>query len=164
MSTCERCGKTFDPFGVGYHDYGFLCLECRSIESERHENVENMATAAVFIAHAKNNPGDYVCPSCLFQTLKRWASRCPKCHADPGSQYWADVAASERALEMAAAAERERERPIREAQEAWQERKKDIYSIIKVLAFVFWIIFFGDVTKGVIMGLVSLPVIWWIQF
>lgn len=120
MSNCNRCGKTLHGLLPG-----FLCPECKSIEREREEDREreeereeqaasdlsemlsesvrsreqsreDIAAAAVYIADAKNNPGDYYCPSCKFRTLKKGASRCPKCHADPGLQYWAEVEAKER--------------------------------------------------------------------
>lgn len=66
------------------------------------------------------NPGDYECPSCLFQTLKRNAKRCPKCHDDVPAKYWTDLAEHERLAREKALREYneriERERPERHAQ------------------------------------------------
>lgn len=139
MSNCNRCGKHLNGF------FDSICQECESIERERNEDREreeereeqaalalerareqsreDIAAAAVYIADAKNNPGDYICPSCLYQTLKKGASRCPKCHTDPGRQYWIDVETEERDARLraiAAAEEWERGRPAREV----ESRKK----------------------------------------
>lgn len=43
------------------------------------------------IAHGINNPGDYECPSCRFQTLRLDAARCPKCQSNISSDYWIPI-------------------------------------------------------------------------
>lgn len=137
MGSCDRCGKHLNGF------FDSICQECESIKTEREEDREreeereeqaaldlerareqsreDLAAAAAYIADAKNNPGDYDCPSCLFRTLKKGASRCPKCHADPGRQYWVDIETKERdaRLRAAAAAEAARLRAIAAAEE-WE--------------------------------------------
>lgn len=68
----------------------------RGLARSREESREDLAAAAVYIADAKNNPGEYYCPHCKFRTLKKGASRCPSCHGEPGLQYWVDVETKER--------------------------------------------------------------------
>ena len=96
------------------------CSTCRDVEEGIVESLarsrEDLAETAVYIAHAQNNPGDYDCPSCKFQTLKLRASRCPKCHANIGREYWAPIEAAIAAAERAATEKWERERPAREAE------------------------------------------------
>lgn len=172
MSSCNRCGKTLHGLLPG-----FLCAECKSIERERDEDREReeereeqaaqtlsemlsestrsreqsregLATAAVYIANAKNNPGDYNCPSCLFRTLKRGASRCPKCHADPSRQYWVDVETKERDARLRAkeAAERAaKEAAEKAAQEAAEraESNRLIYRLTNPNALLSLVVFFA---------------------
>lgn len=131
MSSCNRCGKTLHGLLLAS-----LCPECKSIEREREndrereeereeratsnhsemldeiyrareQSREDAAEAAAYIADAKNNPGDYVCPSCLYRTLKKRASRCPKCRAEPGQQYWVDVETEERGARLRAKTSKE---------------------------------------------------------
>lgn len=53
------------------------------------------------------NPGEYICPHCLFRTLKSGSTRCVKCHGTIGSRYWEEVRERE-AKERAAAEDRAR--------------------------------------------------------
>ncbi|HUW27894.1 MAG TPA: hypothetical protein VMV97_04730 [Sulfuriferula sp.] len=148
MSYCNIHGR-YDGDG---------CPTCRDVESEIIDSLarsrEDLATAAAHIAHAENNPGDYVCPSCMFRTLKKGASRCPKCHADPGRQYWVDVTARERAQEIAAAEEWERGRPAREAKEAkdraraaTEEFKGKMNMVIIGIGVLYWLYELVDIWR-----------------
>lgn len=140
MSSCNRCGKTLHGLLPAS-----LCPECKSIERDREndrereeereeraasnhsemldeidrskeQSREDIAAAAAYIANAKNNPGDYVCPSCLFRTLKKEASRCSKCHADIGRQYWDVIKTKERDARVCALAAK---KAAKESDEKW---------------------------------------------
>lgn len=152
MSYCNTHGR-YDGDG---------CPACRDVENEIIDSLtrsrEDLATAAAHIAHAENNPGDYVCPSCMFQTLKKGASRCPKCHADPGRQYWDEVETEERkarlralAAEKAAKEEWERTAPARAA--AAKAAKDEAY-VRKVLAGVAGVLF---------MLFIGIPAGFWVR-
>lgn len=147
------------------------CPACRDAEyeiiNELARSREDIATAAAHIAHAENNPGDYDCPSCKFRTLKKGASRCPKCHADPGRQYWVDVAERERLREIAAAEEWERGRPDREAREAKDRAKADLEKlkervtmVIIGIGILFWLFSLIDIwrdSRG-IFGIINMAI------
>lgn len=176
MSNCNRCGKTLHGSWLD-----FLCPECKSIEREREEDREReeerkeqaalalersreqsreeTAAAAVYIANAKNNPGGYDCPSCLFRTLKKGASRCPKCHADPGRQYWVDIETKERDARLraaAAAAEWERGRPARELEaraEVAIKRRVGRWSSFWTFYFVCLLPLLVFISTGIFTGL-----------
>lgn len=86
-----------------YYKYEDGCPKCRDdaeqAASDRSEIIGELARSREDIANAAfyfANPGDYNCPSCKFLTLKKGASRCPRCQADPGLQYWAEVETKER--------------------------------------------------------------------
>lgn len=70
-------------------------------------------------AYRRANPGDYDCPHCLYQSLRKGASRCPICHGEIEKEYWDAVAAGELAAAKAVAerqkAEGERKRAAEEA-------------------------------------------------
>lgn len=183
MSNCNRCGKYLPGF------FDTICQECESIENERNEDREreeereeeaalalersreqsreDLAAAAVYIADAKNNPGDYVCPSCMYRTLKKGASRCPKCHADPGRQYWEVVETSERDARLqkiAAAKEWERGRPAREI----ESRKKAAIEIRIGRWTSFWKFYFAFLLPSLVFASLSLigklPILGWDSF
>ena len=97
-----------------HYEYEDGCPKCREdaeqeasdrseiiqeLARSRKESREDLVATAVYIADAKNNPGDYYCPHCKFRTLKRGAFRCPSCHGEPGRQYWAEIETKERAVE-----------------------------------------------------------------
>ncbi|SDD09930.1 DUF4670 domain-containing protein [Niabella drilacis] len=73
------------------------------------------------------NPGEYECPNCLYITLKRNASRCPKCHGTVSSSYWYTINKREAEAQEQArleADEWERARPQREAAERALKKTK----------------------------------------
>lgn len=51
------------------------------------------------------NPGDYNCPHCRFKTLKRRASRCPKCQGTIDEGHWTSIERWEKMEREAAAKE-----------------------------------------------------------
>ena len=74
------------------------CSDCRDAEeqaaSDREEmlrELDELRESQNELAYATNNPGDYHCPHCRLRSLKRSASRCPKCHGGIDSQYWENV-------------------------------------------------------------------------
>ncbi len=74
------------------------CSDCRDAEeqaaSDREEmlrELDELRESQDELAYATNNPGDYHCPYCRLRSLKRSASRCPKCHGEIDSQYWENV-------------------------------------------------------------------------
>lgn len=90
MKTCDRCGRP--------SEYS-RCTLCESIERERREDfereeqsreerLEQLRENAERVTEAWINPGDYDCPECRYRTLKNRASRCPKCQANIGTEYW----------------------------------------------------------------------------
>lgn len=115
----------------GWHDINYSGSECsRCVADERHQDIlaqaqeraEDTAYAIREADYRRANPGDYECPLCLYVSLKRGASRCPRCHGDVPSDHWARVFAAEgaraerkRAKEAAEAAEWARNAPAREA-------------------------------------------------
>lgn len=147
------------------------CRACRDAEYEILDELarsrEDFAAAATHIADAENNPGDYDCPSCMFRTLKKGASRCPKCHADPGRQYWDKVHERERLDAIASAEEWERGRPAREATNAkklakseLEKLKANVTSAIIGIGVLCWVYQLYKISKestdviGAIAGLV----------
>lgn len=116
MARCRIHGQEYE------HWEG--CSECRDAEQRTEEgHIELLAAleqageeqrAAAERAEAARaesdyrqaNPGDYECPECRYITLRRTASRCPKCHATIATTYWVPVLERERRV----AEEREREK------------------------------------------------------
>lgn len=82
------------------------------------------------------NPGEFECPNCLYITLKRNASRCPKCQGTVYQNYWEGIYQHE-ALEAEkrrlADEERERTRPAREAAERAAISKRESNNILSVV-------------------------------
>lgn len=79
------------------------CPECREVEEraekdrkERRAAEERLEAALEEAEYDRANPGDYECPECLFITLRRGASRCPKCQANVPSGYWSPIFERER--------------------------------------------------------------------
>jgi hypothetical protein len=122
MSTQEYCGRH------SIHYAGYSCPRCDA--EERHKELLNATEESVAETvdamresdYRRANPGDYACPHCKYISLKGGASRCPLCHGDVGSEYWNPIWARQRAdaerkiaMEAAAAAERIRSAPEREA-------------------------------------------------
>ena len=124
MGHCRIHGKYSDVYSDG-------CSECQRAEErevealgereraaesreeaarERAERAEEAAREraerAEEHAHQVNNPGEYQCPFCLLNSLKRPARRCPKCHGSIESSYWEAVLARE--AEAASRAEQRR--------------------------------------------------------
>ena len=64
---------------------------------------EAAAEATERAAYLINNPGDYECPACKMKSLKRDASRCPKCQEKVNEHYWEDIREEERLAEERAA-------------------------------------------------------------
>jgi len=108
-----------------YEDY---CYECRkSAEQAEEERADILSELGSLkesneeLADAINNPGEFGCPSCKFRTLRRDASRCPRCRGEVPDEYWSEVRRREsearhRAVEQAAKAAEERERLARESE------------------------------------------------
>lgn len=118
----DGCPKCRDDAKQAASDRSEIISE---IARSREQSREDTAAAARHIADAKNNPGDYNCPSCKYRTLIKGASICPVCHEKPGPQYWVDVETKERdarlrilAAEKAAKEEWERTAPARASAEA----------------------------------------------
>lgn len=89
-----------DQHGINYS--GHICPHC--IEEQRHEDVlETVANAARWSEYKHANPGDYECPHCKYITLKRDATRCPRCHGDIDINYWQTILAKEKEAKAAIA-------------------------------------------------------------
>ncbi len=58
--------------------------EERALESRQESDYKNA------------NPGDYECPNCRYITLRREASRCPKCRGAVTPDYWKPILTRER--------------------------------------------------------------------
>ena len=113
----------------------FDCPKC--VAQRRHEEVidalksqaEAQAEAlksqaeAMADAEAKRfNPGDYVCPHCLYTTLKYYASRCPICQGPIDGAHWERVVQAEKEAEIHR--REEEERRLREWEKVRPEREK----------------------------------------
>jgi len=116
MLHCRIHGREFE--------HGEGCPECREAEAcaendreellETLERVREEAEAARTESDYKQaNPGDYECPECRYDTLRRMASRCPKCHARVAASYWTQL------LEREQQEAEERERQKARAAEEW---------------------------------------------
>ena len=110
---CKRHGTKHRLLKSGGLSNSHGCPRCAA---ERHR--EQAAAARQESEYRRANPGDYECPQCLYNTLKRGASRCPSCHSDVPDGHWervqvAQKAAAERwrAREEAESADWEREKP-----------------------------------------------------
>lgn len=85
------------------------------------------------------NPGEYECPNCLFITLKRNASRCPKCQGTISQNYWAAIykkEAQEKEKRRLAAEEWESTRPEREAAERMEKTRKLKRKILIIISSI----------------------------
>lgn len=90
--------------------------------------------------------GDYECPYCKQQSLKRNASRCPLCREDPGHEYWADVEVRERRAHEAATRDLLARRE-REVTERAHESKMMILWLIGAIGF------YGSPFLGMAIGI-----------
>lgn len=79
------------------HHSSYFCPRCEA--EKRHEELVELTELAISSQHVaaeeaiykQANPGEYKCPSCLYITLKRGASRCPRCHATIGTEHWISI-------------------------------------------------------------------------
>lgn len=155
---CSTCHTYYDPDG--------FCPGCYRIEQHQRiveesdvrreelarEEMEQLSENARLIADARNNPGDYDCPACLYRTLKYKASRCPLCRASPGTEYWERVDTAIRAAEArkreareAAAREWEKGAPARAEAEALKKiadyleaKRRKRHKILTLAQRYFW--------------------------
>lgn len=129
------------------------CRDCRATEERAEQDREEMlglmeATAAsqAQMLESINNPGDYDCPHCRFKTLRRDATRCPKCHGEISDRYWRDVEAREeiRRQEQKRRAEEEKHRRAEELrrlqEEAARERARQSAENRRMIALLFMIL------------------------
>lgn len=79
-------------------------------QQQRHEELVELRREKIY---KHSNPGDYQCPKCLFISLKRGASRCPRCQGDVAPDHWKPIYEAER-IEA-----EERARRARLAAEEW---------------------------------------------
>ncbi len=105
----------------GWHGIDYRGSECpRCMAEERHEEIlrqqkrehEESLNVLSDVRYKQFNPGQHSCPHCLFQTLKRNASRCPLCHGEVNDEYWVQVQ------------KREKEEAIRRAEIAAKEKEE----------------------------------------
>lgn len=102
-------------------DRGYGCRRCQNVESERVEGAARLEEAIRRAQLFEANPGEYGCPECRFITLRRGASRCPKCHASVPSGYWTPIFERE---EREAAEEKQR-RKLADAADAQKKQRED---------------------------------------
>ena len=130
MATSSYCGT---------HDIRYRGSECpRCVADNRHEESlrqqreasEQQRDLLSNAQYQQFNPGHYNCPHCLFQSLKRNASRCPLCHGVIDGEYWVQVQKGEKEavarraeIEAKEKKELERTRPERERLAREQEQK-----------------------------------------
>ena len=84
----------------------------RRREEAAQERDERAAERADERAYLINNPGEYDCPHCMLKSLKRGATRCPKCQGIIEGRSWLEVYAREEK------ARKEREEACLRAEEA----------------------------------------------
>lgn len=94
--------------------------ESREREQREDERRERESKKAEERAHRVNNPGDFDCPACMMTTLKRGATRCPKCTELVSANYWAAVEARE------AEAVRRREEALKRREDDERRRELEI--------------------------------------
>ncbi len=103
-------------------------LDCpKCVAQKRHEEVidalksqaEAQAEALAEAEYRRFNPGEYVCPHCLYKTLIRNASRCRDCHGTIDRGYWDGVVLAEEQ-----AAKRRQQEEDRRLEE-WERAKPD---------------------------------------
>lgn len=84
-------------------------------ERTRRQEAEEERLRSADEAHFRQaNPGDYECPHCRYQSLRRSASRCPTCQGSISTSYWTPIFQEERE------AAEERRRVQRLADEEWK--------------------------------------------
>ncbi|MEO7044969.1 MAG: hypothetical protein ABI091_06645 [Ferruginibacter sp.] len=120
-------------------------------ERQRRENeIQRRQEEAQYRA---DNPGDYECPHCFYGTLRRNATRCPKCQGVINSNYWANIQrieAQKREKERLKEEELERTRPAREAAQRAAQQKMNSNN---VLSYVL------GISLGLIIWFLSIHVI-----
>lgn len=94
------------------------CPECRYAEETNQQRLDDIAER---LAGGGRDSGDYICPHCRYKSLRRNATRCPACHANPGAEFWARVDSQESARRSAAVAAAEHQRLQRvQKEEEWE--------------------------------------------
>lgn len=112
--------------------------EDRELERQKQQRIQQQQQQEY--QYQAQNPGEYECPNCLYITLKRNASRCPKCQGTVNQNYWRAIEQQE-ALEeekrRQEAEEWERARPAREAADkekrAAKAKRKTIIIISSII-------------------------------
>ena len=104
----------------------FDCPMC--VAERRHDEViDALKAQAEALEESQNrraNPGDYSCPHCLYTTLLRHATRCPKCHGTIDGSHWDRV----RRAEEEAAKRRKEEEERRRIE--WERTRPERESIV----------------------------------
>lgn len=112
MSYCRTHGS--------YSDSEDGCPYCKAAEERTERGLSDIAERLDELAERPNDPGDHICPHCRYKSLRRNATRCPLCLANPGPQYWADVDSQEQERRRQAnAAAEQRELRAKAAAEEW---------------------------------------------
>jgi hypothetical protein len=95
-----------------YSDSEDGCPHCRYAEESAQGKLWEITEKLEDLSRRARDFGDYVCPHCRYKTLRLNASRCPQCHGDPGSGFWARIEANEleKRRKEAEAAEKLRQR------------------------------------------------------
>lgn len=134
----------------GIDHSGYECPRCEAEQraeeanrraSERHEeslrHAERLAEEARYeedriaqlhadavrdVAYRTANPGDYQCPHCRFDTLRKNASRCPRCQGTVDKSYWDKVRRYEELEQVSLRAREARERKEKALREEQQAR------------------------------------------
>lgn len=99
--------------------------EAQEREEERQREAERSREEAL---HKQANPGDYQCPGCGFQTLKRGFPRCTRCQWDVAPDYWPGIFERERKQSE------ERARRERIAAEEWAKGEPERQRLAKAAA------------------------------
>jgi hypothetical protein len=114
-----------------YSEYEDGCPDCRDWQDRVEADQDEVKEILSDIAWRTSNPGDYECPHCRYVSLKRDASRCPMCHANPGAEFWQllrerehDAWQRKKAADAEAAKIAEASR-LAEAEDARRRAKKD---------------------------------------
>lgn len=123
--------------GIDYSQYD--CPKC--VAQRRHDELlDELRSQGEASQEKRFNPGDYVCPHCLYRTLLHRATRCPICHGSVDARHWVELIEAGARAEKRRLAELERTRPAREREKAGADFKdtlRALAGVTGVAIFVF---------------------------